>query len=259
MNDIALPGGAMQPASQGTAVEQARAVAEVAAAVRVARDFPRDETTAATAVRDLCGRLPIAQRAFYALPRGEGQVSGLTVHIARELARAWGNIDYGVRELRRDDDAGVSEMQAWAWDQEQNVRSTRSFIQPHARMKNRRREALTDLTDIYLSNQNTGARAVRECIFTVLPGWLLVDAEAILRDTLERGDGQPDEQRAADCIAAFARLGVDQTQLEARLKMPAADWRPPQFADLNRVYMTITQDGIAADEFFPETAIEVQP
>ena len=56
-------------------------------------------------------------------------------------------LDALLRELRRDDAAGQSEMQAWAWDQENNVRSTRSFIVPHERMARKERQKLTDLGD----------------------------------------------------------------------------------------------------------------
>src|SRR5690349_5064192 len=114
--------------TQATAVEQARAVAEVAAAVRVARDFPRNEEQARERMIRACSTQALADRAFYSLPRAGGRVEGMTVHMAREIAACWGNVDYGIREMRRDDAAGVSEMQAWAWDQETNVRSSRSFV-----------------------------------------------------------------------------------------------------------------------------------
>jgi hypothetical protein len=251
MSDIALPNRA---ASQGTIVEQTRAAAEVAAAVSVARQFPRSPDAATDAMRRLCSSLAVANKAFYEVPnRG----AGMSVHIARELARIWQNVDYGVRELRRDDDEGVSEMQVWAWDVETNVRSTRSFIQPHQRMKGGKRQNLTDLGDIYLANQNTGARAVRECIFTMLPGWFLAEAEQALRDTLVRGDGKPLTERIGDALEKFATLNITPEQLQARTGKHPTAWQPNDLASLARIYATITQDGIAASEFFPETAVQI--
>src|SRR5690606_1470363 len=135
--DGVTPVGCAAP--QATVVDQPRAVAEVAAAVQVAQADPRDIDRAVSDMRGTCWLVPVADRAFYAVPH-RGQV--LSVHLTRELARIWGNTDYGVRELRRDDDAAVSEMQACAWDQQTNTRSTRSFIQPHQRMKGRERQAL---------------------------------------------------------------------------------------------------------------------
>lgn len=243
-------------ASQATVVEQSRAVAEVQAAVVVAQSNPRDIDRALADMRDTCGRLPVANRAFYAVPnRGEG----LSIHLMRELARIWGNVDYGVRELRRDDDEGVSEMQSWAWDQQTNTRSTRSFIQPHAKSTRKGRVALTDINDVYLNNQNTGARAVRECIASVIPDWVIAEAEQICRKTLEHGEGKSPEVRSREAVEAFGGHGVTRAQLEDYVGAKFGKWTPAMLADLQRVYVSITQDGIAASEFFTEKAVSVAP
>src|SRR4051794_31308457 len=92
--------------SEATAIEQARSVAEVAAAVRVAQDNPRDVSKALEQMRQACSQRALADRAFYSVPRAGGRIEGASVHLARELARCWCNLDYGIRELRRDDTAG---------------------------------------------------------------------------------------------------------------------------------------------------------
>ena len=254
MNDtIALP-AQPAPLSQGTAIEQTRAAAEVAAAVSVARNFPRDQATVNSEMGELCSRLPVAERAFYEV---ENRGAGLSIHIARELARIFGNLDYGVRELRRDDEAGISEMQAWAWDQQNNVRNTRSYIQPHARMARGQRKKLTDLGDIYLNNQNTGARAVRECIFAILPGSFLADAEQRLKSTLANGDGKPLAERVDEAVAAFDEIQVTLAQLETRVEKPKSKWGPGELVTLRRIYATVTLDGIPMTEFFPQKAVEI--
>lgn len=243
-----------KPASQGAVIESHRAVAEVAAAVRVAQDNPRDTSRAVEQMREVCGRLAVAERAFYSVPnRG----SGLSVHIARELARIWGNADYGVRELARDDETGESEMQAWAWDVETNTRSTRSFIVPHAKSTKQGRKALVDLNDIYLNNQNVGARAVRECIFSILPGWLTSEAEQILKATLQKGDGASVEQRREAAIEKFRDLNVTEQQMSDFIGRDKGHWSASDLANLTRAYMSITQDGIPAQDFFPEKPVEI--
>lgn len=255
MSEIVLP-DIPKGASQATAVEQSRAVAEVAAAVQVAKAFPRDTNRATENMQELCKRLAVASRAFYSVPnRG----SGMSIHIARELARIWQNVDYGVRELRRDDEAGESEMQAWAWDQQENVRTTRSFIVPHVRSTRAGNKPLTDLGDIYLNNQNQGAKAVRECIFAMLPGWFKTEAEERLRSTLQHGDGKPIEQRRIDAVDVFKELGVTQSQLEKRLKKEMGNWGARDIAELTTSYMSITQDGIKKEDFFPDEVVEVEP
>lgn len=242
---------------QATAIEQSRAVAEVQAAVVVAQQCPRDMMRAWAEMRAACGRLALASRAFYSVPnRGTGP----SVHLARELARIWGNLDYGVRELRRDDERGESEIQAFAWDQQTNVRSTRSLIAPHARMKGKERQPLTDLTDVYLNNQNIGARAVRECVFTVLPSDFVAEAQDLCRATIERGDGQPLDKRIGDMAAAFAALGVTVGQIETRVGRPRGQWTAVDVADLAVVFSSIKRRDVTAEDEFPQervTAAEV--
>ena len=238
--------------TQTTAVEQSRAVAEVQAAVTVALQFPRDMARAYAEMKAACGRLQLAKRAFYSVPnRG----NGATVHLARELARIWGNIDYGVRELSRDDAAAMSEVQAYAWDQQTNVRSSRTFQAPHARMKGRNREVITDLDDIYRNNQNVGAKAVRETIFTILPAEFIEEAQNLCRKTLEHGDGIPMPQRIEMALASFASIHVSVARLEAKLGMPRGQWGAQQVADLGIWYTSITRDGIDAASLLPEVLV----
>ncbi len=235
--------------TQATAVEQARAVAEVQAAVVVAQNVPRDREAALAEMRDSCGRRGLAERAFYSVPnRG----SGPSVHLARELARIWGNVQYGVHELRRDDTAGVSEVQAFAWDVQTNVRSTRTFQVPHERMKGRQRQALVDLGDIYLNNQNVGARAVRECIFTVLPPWFTDEAQGICHATLTGGtEAKPVGERVADMVKAFRDLGVSEGDLERRLGRKRGQWGPGELSQAAVIYSEVSRGEVRIEDAFP--------
>ncbi len=255
--EVALPSdraaaARVEAATQATAVEQARAVAEVAAAVKVAQEFPRDTTRALARMREACSQDALADRAFYSLPRAGGKVEGTTVHVARELAGCWGNVDYGVRELRRDDEAGQSEMLAWAWDQETNVRSSRSFVVPHARMVKKQREALTDLGDIANNNNSVAARAVRETIFTILPVWFRVEAETILAATL-KGDtgGKTLAQQRSDAIRHYdVEYHVAKTQLEEHLGRKVGEWTEGDLAALRVLSTEIRRGEKRADEVF---------
>lgn len=245
LESIATP---LPTVTQTTAVEQARAVAEVQAAVVVAQNMPRDIQRAIAEMKDSCGRMALAERAFYSVPnRGNGP----TVHLARELARIWGNIDYGVRELHRDDEAGVSEVLATAWDQQVNVRSSRSFQVPHAKMAKGKRQPITDLDDVYRNNQSVGAKAVRECIMSVLPRWFVEEAQTICRQTLDKGEGVPVADRITGMVAAFDKLGISVGQLEARAKKRRGQWDAGTVAQFSIDYQSITRDGVDADSLFP--------
>lgn len=240
----ALGGG-----TQATAVEQTRAMAEVQAAVLVAQQVPRDIGRAFAEMRDACARAALADRAFYSV---KNRGSGASVHLARELVRIWGNVDYGVHELRRDDTTGMSEIRAYAWDQQANNRSSRTFQVPHARMRDGERRPLTDLQDVYLNNQNIGARAVRECIFTVLPDDFVEEAKAICRNTLERGEGEPLAERVKKMIGAFKQLGVTQAQMEQKLGRKRSAWTAADVADMGVLYSSIDRRETTVDEEFQQ-------
>lgn len=248
--------------SEATAIEQAARVAEVAAAVRVAQDCPRDIAAAINEMQTACAQPALANRAFFSVPRAGGRVEGSTVHLARELARCWGNLDYGIRELRRDDEAGVSEMQAWAWDQQSNVRSSRSFVVPHARMVgsakrgDKRRECLVDLADIANNNNSVAARAVRETIFTVLPVWFREQAEQVATRTLNgEGTGKTLDQRKADAIEHYAaKWNVTREQLETRLGRSAGQWTAQDIGFLQVLHGEMDRGEKRAEDEFPTEA-----
>jgi len=240
--------GSPPPVTQTTAVEQARAVAEVAAAVQVAQQNPRDMNRAWAEMQAACGRLGLAARAFYAV---KNRGSGPSVHLARELARIWGNMDYGVHELHRDDERGMSEIRAYAWDQQTNVRSSRTFQVPHAKMAGGARKPLTDLQDVYLNNQNIGARAVRESILAALPADFVEEAKDRCRKTIEHGDGKPLVDRIADMVQAFAGIGVKVPQIEDRLGRKRGQWTAADLADLGVVFQSIRRGELSVDEEFP--------
>lgn len=240
------------PASQSTTIEQSRAVAEVQAMVVVAQNCPRDEALAIHKMREACGRIALAEMAFFKFPRGGSTVQGPSVHLARELARCWGNINYGVSELDRDDLAGKSEMIAYAWDVQTNARSATNFIVPHKRDKKGGAEALVDMRDIYENNANNAARRLREMIFSVLPKWFVEEAKGLCRATLEKGEGdKPLTTRIADAIAALEKLGISRERVEAKVGAKSAAWTPVDIANLSVAWKSIRNKEVSADEEFP--------
>lgn len=257
---IALP---HQPArvGQATAIEQHRAAAEVHAAILVAQQCPRDVQAAERAMRDVCRMKALAERAFFRFPRAKKTVSGNSVHLARELARCWGNIQYGVAELARDDQLGQSEMQAYAWDVQTNARSVHVFIVPHKRDKrdddgNSAPEALVDMRDIYENNANNAARRLREAIFAVLPVWFVKQAEDLCRETLKRDDdGKSIHQRIAEVIDWFGRIGIREEQIAAKLGRASSKWDEQDLANLGVIYRSIKNGEVTKEDEFPVVTV----
>ena len=137
--------------NQGTvAIEASRAIAEAQGKLVIAKRFPRNEIQAFANMKKACQRTGLANKAFYSYPRGNETVSGPTIRLAEELARCWGNIDFGIKELSQDN--GKSEMQAYAWDLETNTMSVQNFTNPHAKEVKGKIKTLTSLRDIYENN-----------------------------------------------------------------------------------------------------------
>jgi len=245
---------------QATAVEQARAVAEVQGAIVVAQQCPRSTNLAVQQMRESCAQQGLAERAFFRYSRGGGQITGPSVHLARELARCWGNMQYGITELRRDDQRGESEMLAFAWDVQTNTRATTTFIVKHGRDTRDGVKVLTDLRDIYENNANNGARRLREQIFAILPKWFTEEAQDRCRATLENGGEKPLPQRIADLIKAFGDLGVATDQLERKIGRESDKWNAHDVAALTVIGKSIRNGEVTLESEFPDdkvTAAEI--
>lgn len=249
------PVAAPSRVGQGTAVEQSRAVAEVQAAVIVAQQCPRNVGFARSEMQASAAMMGLAERAFYRFPRAGGAVSGPSVHLARELARCWGNVQYGIAELRRDDVAGESEMQAWAWDVQTNSRSSQTFIVPHMRDKKGGAERLTDLRDIYENNANMGARRLREAIFSILPPWFTEEAKELCTQTLENGGGKPLPERIDGAVKAFESLGVTVDRLEQKLGRARDRWNGYDIAQLVITHKSIRRGEVTVEDEFPQPRV----
>lgn len=234
--------------TSAVAVEQSRAVAEAQAAMLVARMNPRDEITAYERIMTACKRPSLAEAAEYAYKRGGSLVTGPTIRLAEVMARAWGNMAYGLRELGRA--SGASEMEAFAWDLETNTRVVRTFQVRHVREKRAGNETLTGERDIYELTANMGQRRVRACILEVIPGDIVEAAREQCKKTLSSGAGGPLEDRVRTMVVAFKEFGVSQEMIERLLAHPVKAMVEAEFVRLKQIFRSL-KDGMAKrEEFF---------
>jgi hypothetical protein len=256
MSEMTSPAPAPDWLGQGTAVEMARAVAQVQGQVWAARTNPRSLSKARALMHEICAMPSLAERAFWSFPRGGETLTGLTVILARELARCWQNIDYGIVELRRDDAGGMSEMKAYAWDLEANTMVSSVFLVPTVVMTRNGAKTLTDPRDIYELNTNNAQRRVRECIFAVLSPAFVEEARERCLATLAAGDkGKSLEERRAGAVAAFDGMGVPQRRLEQRLGKPLAKWTVYDVIELRTAHKTIERGERLVEDEFPAVAV----
>lgn len=234
-----------------------RQAQEVQAAMVIAKKFPRDENTAYTRIMQACRRPTLAEKALYAYPRGGQTVSGPSIHLARAMARAWGNIDFGIVELEQH--AGESTVMSYAWDLETNSRAVKVFTVRHERTKNDRttgekvKTLLDDPRDIYEMVANQGARRLRACILDVIPGDVTDAAQEEAERTLKGKNEKPLVDRVREMIIAFEPYGVTAKMIEGRLGHHLDAVIEAEFVQLRKIYNSLRDGAAKREDFFDLT------
>ncbi len=242
--------GALLPAS-GMAVEISRAVQEAQGALLMAKHFPRDEQAARARINEACKRKGLAEKSTYAFNRGGSMIDGPSIRLAEVLAQHWGNLDFGVRELSRG--AASSTWEAYAWDQQTNVRVRKTFEVPHVRHTKRGVVELRDPRDIYEMGANLAARRLRACILEVIPGYVVDEALVQCEKTLAGGEG-PIADRVAKMVQAFGEISVTPAMIEARLGHKLEATAEAELVQLRKIYTGI-RDGVSKrEDWFDLTA-----
>ena len=230
---------------------QQREIAEVQAAMVIAKRFPRDPIAAMDSILQAFTRPSLAEGALYSYSRGGSDVTGPSIRTAEVLAQAWGNVQFGVRELEQRN--GESTVEAFAWDVQSNTRQVKVFQVKHERHTRQGVKRLEDPRDVYELVANQGARRLRACILGVIPGDV---TEAAVRQAEETLSAHADT--SADGIkkllAAFEAFGVTKEQIEKRIQCRIEAIRPAQVVNMKKVYASL-RDGMSA----PADWFEVDP
>lgn len=230
------------------AVETNRAAQEVQASVIVAKKFPRDEQASMEKILRACGRKSLAEAAVYEYSRGGTDITGPSIRLAEVIAQNWQNLQFGIRELSQAN--GESEVEAFCWDLETNVRETRVFKAAHIRYsKTKGNTTLTDPRDIYELVANVGARRLRACILAIIPGDV---TEAALKacDATLAGTATPEQIKAL--VAAFEKdFGIEVSRIEAKVQHKIEALTATEVAKLRKTYAALKDGFATADEQFP--------
>lgn len=237
-------------------VEQERALAEVKAAVQLAKLFPRDMVQVRDRIIRACQDPELAEHAIYSYPRGDTQVTGPTIRLAEAIAREWGNLRIETRTVYSCDE--YADMEVIAWDIETNVRESRSFRVSHSRTSRAQGTyRLTDPRDIYEAEANFASRRRRACILAIIPGNVVANAVSACMKTLTaQADTSPEAQ--AKIVKAFAGKGVSKKALESYLGRPIEQVTAMQVVDLKSVMNAIKDGAPITDWFDVEEAKEGQ-
>lgn len=235
-------GVTVRPSNNAIAdASQQREIAEVQAAMVIAKRFPRDPVAAMDRILNACSRPTLAESALYTYSRGGTDITGPSIRLAEAIAQQWGNVQFGIRELEQAN--GASTVEAFAWDIESNTRQVKVFQVPHMRHTKRGATKLEDPRDIYETVANNGARRLRACILGVIPGDVIETAVAQCEQTLHaKADTSPEAQ--SKIIAAFAEFTVTREQIEKRIQRRLDAIQPAQVVSLKKIYASL-RDGMS--------------
>lgn len=239
-------GTAQQPRSLAAVAhtDQQRAIAEVQAAMVIARSNPRDPVAAMDRILNACTRPSLADVAVYNYAKGGTDVSGPSIRLAEAIAQQWGNIKTSVREL--DQSGGVSSVQTIAWDLESGYQCDKVFQVPHIRYTRNGSKRLEDPRDIYELIANQGARRLRACILAVIPGDVVEAAVRQCEITMKtKADTSPEAMQKM--VIAFETFSVTKDQIEKRIQRRIEAIQPAQVVSLKKIYASL-RDGMSSPE-----------
>lgn len=238
------------PIGAAAAAVVQREIAEVQAAMIIAQKFPRDERAAMDRILTACARESLAEAAVYQYSRGGSNISGPSIRLAEELARGWGNIVCGIKEVSRS--AGASECLAYAWDLQTNFKDEKSFQVKHWRDTKNGGYPAKDERDIYEIIANQGARRKRACILAIIPGDV-VDAAVHQCETTLKTKADVSPEALHKLVEAFAVYGVTKAQIEKRMQRRLDAMTPAMLVQFRKMYNSL-KDGmsVAGDWFEPE-------
>ncbi len=237
--------------------EQARTQGAIQASLTVAAARPRNEQRAIAQIQTSCQRVRLAESAVYTYAKGGQDITGPSISLVVQVALAWGNLDWGYRELSRGH--GESTVEAYAWDQQTNARYSRQFIVPHRiRARGGQRQLREDELADWIANQ--AQRRVRTCLENVIPRDVIEEAVDECARTL-KANIDLDPEKIMQMVERFAELGVTQDQIVAKLQRSVDAIQPAQYLAMRRIYVAI-KDGLqTVEQAFPmaEAASEPKP
>lgn len=219
----------------------AHAMAEVQAQVIMAKNYPRDTIQAVDNIINECTRQSLAESSTYAYPRGGKKITGPSIRLAEAIARHWGNLDFGIKEL--DQRNGESSVIAYCWDLQTNVRETKTFKVKHIRSTKAGNKILTDSRDIYELVANQGARRLRSCILGVIPGDVVDAAEKQCAITMN-ATADLSKEGIQKLVTAFEDKGITKEHIESFIGCHIAAINAAQVVNLRNIFSSL-KDGMS--------------
>jgi len=229
--------------------EVARAIQEVQGAIVIAKKCPRDVRLAKDSIIESCKHLDLAEESLYAFKTGSGMSEGASIRLTEEIALAWGNMSFGVREVARDDKE--TRYSVFSHDLQNNVKSSMEFTQKHQRYsKESGNYAVTTDADIYNVVASTAARRKRACMLGVIPKHIQKMAVNQCKQTLASQAKGPIEERIKEMVVAFDKIGVPEDKIIKRLGHNLDAITEIELVTLRGIFQSIRDNMAKKEEWF---------
>lgn len=229
------------------AAEETSEIASIQAKMILARSLPRDPDQSLARILDECKSRDLAEKAIYEYPRGDNVVRGASIRLVECVARHWGNVAYGIKELASDGKKAT--VKVYCWDLETNVSDDKIFDVEYVRTTKKGTYPLTDERDKYELLANKAARRKRACMQSIIPTYVLDAAIEECQKTLEAAaskNGDDIESVKAKMIASFKQLPgadwVDESDVERFVGKPYSTLNARDMVKLRNLYNAI-KDG----------------
>lgn len=238
----------------GAELVASREAQEVQVAMVAAKRFPRDVYASYNRIIQDCKRRTLAEKATYEYPRGGQTVTGPSIHLARSIARSWGNLDSGFKVLEQSQKE--STVMAYCWDLETNYRETKVFTVQHVRETKKGAYPLTDSRDVYELIANQAARRERSCILSVIPQDVVDAAVGQCNATLQSDGKMTKEDAVREIIRLFQeQYGVSKDMLENYIGRKAEAFTSQSVVRLRGVYTAIKDGTASVEQYFDMSSL----
>jgi hypothetical protein len=231
--------------------EAQRVVARIQGQMMIAKKFPRNEDQAIAKIMSAAKRKGVALDSEYEYTKGGTKVVGPSIRAMEVISQAWGNLDQGVVELRRDTVRGESLVMVHVTDLEANNTKHIGFTVPHtihSRASGTRQ--LTEARDIYERVMNDASRRLRNCLQATIPADIVEDFITECNKTLDDKNAPALAKRLEEMGTEFAKLGVSKAMIEATLGCTAGAITERQYARLRRIYASLRDGFGKVEDYF---------
>lgn len=225
---------------------------EIDIAITTARKYPRQPAVVKSEMLSYATLdEETAAACFYSLPRGGKNIQGPSVRLAEIAVTAFGNLRVGCRVMAtvtQGDHPHVI-VQAVCMDMQKNVAVT---IEKRRRIIGKKSAggAISD-DDINLAVNSCTAIAYRDCVFKIVPLSLIKPVYEQCKKVAV-GDAKSLVDRRGKCLETFAKLGVSQERVLARLeKKKVEEITLDDIETLIGIHTTLKEGEETVESIFP--------